>query len=541
MMATPNPSNTWFPSSPTPTTVAAAITNITTTHTPHDYVAPMKTLDIIVVAIYIAILVFGFSGNIMVVHYFGFHNKVRRLYHFYLIHLAIADLISATVTSGYFVSSVVSSYTWHLGEFSCKLITLIAPVTVNVSAWILVSIAHERYRGIISPFKPRLTKLHIHITVAAIWVCSFIVLTPYALSINLEGLSCHVKWKSPVYELSYAVATLIVQSLIPISYMTYTVTRILYVLRNRMTETNVRAPASKYSNFSRETSFMSNSYQPTETAVVTTKYDKDSDDEKAETSGETRRLISQRRKTGDHICCDLEKLTQQSRAKTLSVPSLIISINNTSHHHQTTKQNAQQTLKKTQSVYLLPHKSPPQEKLASNNNKNYGRSTTTTQDNSFSRTNQSSTIRGSVRYRIETPTNDKPTQSVYRRFRNIFHQGDAKTKSNPARQQQRIAMLVVTFSAFVVCSLPYNVFYIIAIIIYDFIKDHTQLALLRNFHVWLSTLVVSNTIMNCFIYAGMDRGFQIYCKRIFTCTWHKYKEEEQLRKRNRGSMSIRRY
>ena len=521
-----------------PSTVA---TNITTTAPPVS-VTSMKTLDIIVVAIYIAILVFGFSGNLMVVHYFGFHNKVRRLYHFYLIHLAVSDLISATVTSGYFVLSVVSNYTWHLGEFSCKLITLIAPVTVNVSAWILVSIAHERYRGIISPFKARLTKLQIHLTVAAIWVCSFIILTPYALSINLKGLSCHVSWKNPVYELTYAVATLIVQSLVPIFYMTFTVTRILYVLRNRMTETKARTPNSKHSNFSRNTSFMSNSYQTTVT-TSSAKYNEDVKDR------ETERLISQRRKNGDNISCDIAKLTLQTKAKALSVPSLIISINKEGNNEVprcfdiTSKQNEFTTLKKTQSVFLLPQRLPPQvnvetpkNPICKNNSSTTRKSdmTCTTQDDTL---NQSSSIRGSMRRKIEIA----PTESAYKRFRKIFQVDSVKMKTNRARQQQRIAMLVVTFSVFVVCSLPYNVFYIIAIVIYDFIKDHTQLALLRNFHIWLSTLVVLNTIVNCFIYAGMDRGFQIYCKRIFTCKWYKYKEEERLRKRNRGSLSIRKY
>ena len=559
----------WPTTATTPTTLEGNATTTTTTTTQSQTDVTLQTLDIIVVAIYIAILMLGFTGNLMVVHYFGFHNKVRRLYHIYLIHLAVADLISATVTSGYFVSSVVSGYTWLLGEFSCKLITLIAPVTVNVSAWILVSIAHERYRGIISPFKPRLTKLRIHMTVAAIWVFSFLVLTPYALSINLVGASCHVSWKSPIYELSYAAATLVVQSLVPIIYMTFTVTRILNVLRNRMIETN--PTASKYSNFSRETSFMSSSYQPTD---VSTRYGGVAVEASVEET-ETNRLISRRRGTEDHIC-NGAKLTLQSKAKTLSVPSLIVSINSEGNDKEScvfnitkpTMHHSRTNLKKTQSVFLLPEQNQlqrqKQRQIATSQSSNHLCMTTTIDNNNTPQKLKPQQQRCSVKYTLDHEQNydnssqsgsfrgrgegmkrrirasiSRSRESVYNRIRKLLHHNktDKSRKRNPVRQQQRIAMLIVTFSVFVVCSLPYNIFYIVAIVIYDFVKDHTQLVLLRNFHVWLSTLVVSNTIMNCFIYAGMDKGFQIYIRRIFTCTWYKYKQEEKLRKKNRGSLT----
>eukprot|EP00111_Clytia_hemisphaerica_P006256 TCONS_00018111-protein len=554
------------------TTIATPLwpstTNITTVT--YEQNTSLSTSDFIVVTIYIIILVFGFSGNLIVVHYFGFRNKVRRLYHIYLIHLAIADLISATVTSVYFMLSVVSGYTWYLGEFSCKLISIIAPVTVNVSAWLLVSIAHERYRGIISPFKPRLTKLRIHLTVAAIWFVSFLILTPYALSVRLSEGWCRMSWSSPVYELTYAVVTLVFQSLLPIIYMTFTVTRILHVLRNRMTEGNVHVSTrSKLSNFSRETSFMSNSFHTS----TTTKYSSSQEIQRGEKQHCT--LMEENspcQQNSPHLTYEqpspnthrqqnlspislnstISQLRTESKAKTLSVPSLVVAMEYSVKNKQKLYEvadcsptNLEPLLKKTQSVLLSRKKfsqndSPTYFDIqnTSENKQTRSRSPSveeTIPEKPFS-TAPSFRRGGSVR--ITEPRSNRG--SIYRKFCKLFT-SDSKTKGNPVRQQQRIAMLVVTFSVFVVCSLPYNMFYVAAIVIYDFVKDHTQLDLLRHFHVWLSTLVVSNSIMNCFIYAGMDKGFQTYCKRIITC---KCGRKEDIRRIGRGSPtrgSIRRH
>lgn len=533
----------------------------------------LSTSDIIVIFIYTAILIFGFLGNLLVVHFFGFKNRVKRLYHIYLIHLAVADLISATVTSGYFIFTVVSGHTWYLGEFSCKLISVIGPVTVNVSAWLLVSIAHERYRGITSPLKPRLSKLRIHVTVAAIWFVSFLILIPYVLSIHLVDGWCRMQWSSPAYELTYAAGTLVVQSLVPIIYMTYTVQRILHVLRNRMVMSEpTKINNSKHSNLLPETSFMS-SLQNSEANTNSSSTCLHSEGKE---SNETSERDSFLRKENTQPCHRPYRLDSKVKISN-SFPNLSRAISNDDNPisalttrllgRPTTVQNKLNEFSFPISILNRTRKaiSTPQRKHATHNH-NSAEHTCTSQDFETNHTfepitknknespmvtennknttigrenkNHCNHIHSCLHTTISGGLSQQKGSSVYQRFRRIFTPADSQ-KLNSFRQRQRISMLVVTFSVFVVCSLPYNLFYVSAIVIYDLVQDHSQFVLLQNINLWVSTLVVSNSIMNCFIYAGMDNGFKTYCKRLVTCCCDinaRPRHQNNLKNKRRGTV-----
>ena len=555
-------------------------------HTPPE----LSTSDIIVIFIYMAILVFGFSGNLLVVHFFGFKNKVERLYHIYLIHLAVADLISATVTSGYFIFTVVSGHVWYLGEFSCKLISVIGPVTVNVSAWLLVSIAHERYRGIISPFKPRLTKLRIHLTVAAIWFVSFLILIPYALSIQLVDGWCRMQWSSPAYELTYAVGTLVVQSLVPIIYMTYTVNRILHVLRNRMVRCGLHVYNSKHSNFSRETSFMTSPIPTTSegtnsSSLLKKNQNSEEDNESNERDFLMDHDLSKAKETDKQYSQGLCRLAASHSSG--SAPNLSREISpNKSSGKTTLSQNALHNKRNISALNKKIDLKRMRSSMQSRRTENNICVQSPKQHVSTSEDMLRNALELSVKFKSESEIKPNNTQtstaatgglsqrfsriftfdshdsksiphssntsmslnhqrggSIYQRLHRMFlpgdHNNNNKKKLNSARQRQRIAMLVVTFSVFVVCSLPYNLFYVAAIVIYDLVKDHSQFELLQNINLWVSTLVVSNSIMNCFIYAGMDNGFKLYCKRLVTC-YCITNNTPSLKHQNRSLMKTRR-
>ena len=82
------------------------------------------------------------------------------------------------------------------------------------------------------------------------------------------------------------------------------------------------------------------------------------------------------------------------------------------------------------------------------------------------------------------------------------------------KQKKAIRILLVAFIAFMVCSLPYNTFYVTAIAVM-LTKNKIDNAML-DANVWFSMLYMFNPVTNCFVYAGLDTKFRKFCKDSIT-------------------------
>ena len=94
----------------------------------------------------------GSFWNILVIVYFirinGKKLKKMSSYHFLVINLAIADLITTVASAIYYHYAVQTS--WELGEFGCVfMMSFVGYVCPLASTWILVLISYARYRSII--------------------------------------------------------------------------------------------------------------------------------------------------------------------------------------------------------------------------------------------------------------------------------------------------------------------------------------------------------------------------------------------------------
>ena len=327
--------------------------------------------DILLLCIYVVMFVIGSIGNSLIIRYFGSYKKHKALFHIYLVHLAVADIICLTLTCVLLVHGILSGWTWPFGSISCTLAYAIAPITLNASAWIVVSISQERYRGIVTPLKSRLTKNSIHLIVVAIWIASSVILIPYMLSVELtDDKYCRSKWKNNYYEFGGAMEILILQSIIPAAYLIFSITRILETLRER----------------DKEVIFLS--HPRLRSAKINTIYNSKNP-------------------------CEINRNFISSESE---------------------KQKC------------------------------------------------------SCFWFCDTFFAFKTTEPI---------------RSTPKNQRKLILMLAVTFSAFIACSLPYNMY----ASVHAFVKTPWILKL----YPWLAGLATANSLMNCFIYAGMDTLFRRYC------------------------------
>ena len=102
--------------------------------------------------------------------------------------------------------------------------------------------------------------------------------------------------------------------------------------------------------------------------------------------------------------------------------------------------------------------------------------------------------------------------------------GYKSRQSMRVKSQMTTQTLLLAFAVFVICSLPYNIFYVVAVYMFRF-GIYTPEEMLRHSDVygkiefWLSYLVVLNSVMNCIIYAGKFPTFRrfIFAKVFFFC------------------------
>lgn len=100
-----------------------------------------------------------------------------------------------------------------------------------------------------------------------------------------------------------------------------------------------------------------------------------------------------------------------------------------------------------------------------------------------------------------------------------FSQGTGRVsfkrlKKHIKKQRSCVRMLLVTFLVFSFCSIPYNLFYVSAVTAVKIFNDYRNVDVLMSLNLWMSLLVIANSMANTFIYAGMHPGFRKYLKLI---------------------------
>ena len=501
-----------------PQTKSISTTYLKTINTAKGLNVLLTSSDIVLIFIYCIIFLFGIIGNALVIHYFAIRRKKKLQYHYYLIHLAIADLMLSTATPVHFVYVKLSPY-WHLGSSLCTILSVIGPLTVNVSAWVLTSIAHERYRGIVSPLEPRFSKLRIHITVALIWMFSIFLFLPYMLSMELNKGRCQQKWQDAQFELIVAVGTLILQSVLPIVYMIYAVSKMLIVLKSRAKLRKLHSHNGSV-------------------LLESVNSEKEKKNKNAGTKHSREKLI----KESTANLTDLMGRPSVQDKKPSIVLSRCATPENTDSFEINIQQDETDTTgkdemidrnkkEKTIFIYFKKHKEelPLIDRVKQFEDK--------------------SILPCSPTKKVSLSAISNDDKYRYRRFRKSFTRFfSSDRQKSDVKQKDIILILVVTYSVFVICSLPYNIFYVIAIVLWEFIKI-SNARILIDLNFWLSLLVLASSVTNCCVYGGMDKCFRSYCLNLARCRKSKrapegslllisrrYREESSLRSTRTGSL-----
>ncbi|KAK3522234.1 hypothetical protein QTP70_034131 [Hemibagrus guttatus] len=92
---------------------------------------------------------------------------------------------------------------WPFSNIICKLSGLVQGMSVCASVFTLVTIAVDRFRSVVYPFKPKLTLFVAKAIIGMIWLLALVIMFPSALMLTVQQERSHFMVQDDNYNLTY--------------------------------------------------------------------------------------------------------------------------------------------------------------------------------------------------------------------------------------------------------------------------------------------------------------------------------------------------
>lgn len=165
--------------------------------------------------IFIGTFVVGFIGNLLTIIIIYRKGQTRSPYQLLVLNLASSDLLfilSAPPIASYEMFAVISK-----SQFYCRVVMPMLTMFYFLSIFTITSMAIQRCRSIVLPYRPNLSKRMMYAWIAAIWFLSFAIILPLAIVTELnEKGQCVENWPSFSHRQAYTMALFLLQYLIPL-------------------------------------------------------------------------------------------------------------------------------------------------------------------------------------------------------------------------------------------------------------------------------------------------------------------------------------
>ncbi|KAL0969163.1 hypothetical protein UPYG_G00223340 [Umbra pygmaea] len=188
--------------------------------------------EVIIIATVSAIVsLITIVGNVLVMLSFKVNSQLKTVNNYYLLSLAVADLIIGVFSMNFYTSYILMGY-WALGSVACDLWLALDYVASNASVMNLLVISFDRYFSITRPltYRAKRTPKRAAIMIGLAWLVSFILWAPPILcwqyfvgKRTVPEKQCQIQFFSePVITFGTAIAAFY----IPVSIMTILYCRI---------------------------------------------------------------------------------------------------------------------------------------------------------------------------------------------------------------------------------------------------------------------------------------------------------------------------
>ena len=182
------------------------------------------------------VIVAGLLGNVLVIATICGKRSMKTPCNLFLMNIAIADLLVAILLAPLRVAE--QFHGWPLGEFLCQFFGPLQDVIVSVSIITHTIIALERYRGIVTPFKQKLSLYKVKVATPIIWVACYLATgLPLALVLkqNERGGKklCLAQWPSTTSRRIFEVYLVTFFIVLPLIIQTATYSMIVATIKRQ--------------------------------------------------------------------------------------------------------------------------------------------------------------------------------------------------------------------------------------------------------------------------------------------------------------------
>ncbi|XP_078370128.1 QRFP-like peptide receptor [Oculina patagonica] len=191
--------------------------------------------EAILVSLMAFVIIAGLIGNVMVIATIASRRSMWTPCNLFITNIAIADLLVAIILTPLRMAELFIG--WPLGEFLCRFFGPLQDVIVCISAVTHTVIALERHRGIVTPFKPKLSLRRAKITIAIIAIACYLVIgLPLALVLkqveSKKGVKyCRARWPVNTSRIIYEVYLVAVFIFVPLVTQTATYVKVIATIK----------------------------------------------------------------------------------------------------------------------------------------------------------------------------------------------------------------------------------------------------------------------------------------------------------------------
>lgn len=185
-------------------------------------------------------MILGIGGNALVLLIFMFYNRVKTVTNFFIINLAINDLIFALLCiPSTFITAYLIQY-WPMPQFMCVFLNYMQNVSVTLTVYTLIWITMDKFWALVKPLQVRISISLCKYLIFASWLFSLITSLPIAMftrltlaNSSLSKPQCSEIWPKSLEQMStiYNVLMLLTQFFIPLIILTYCYAKIGLVLK----------------------------------------------------------------------------------------------------------------------------------------------------------------------------------------------------------------------------------------------------------------------------------------------------------------------
>lgn len=182
------------------------------------------------------IIIIGLIGNTLLIYTVIRWREMRTPCNYLIVNNAAADLGVVIIAAPLRIVEVYHG--WVLGEPTCRIVAPTQDVFVVVSVITYTLIAWERYRAVITPFKPKLTLRSIVIAAILIWVLAYLSTgLPIALHLSVikigEKSWCIASFASDISRQMYELYLVVVYLVLPLAFQTLAYSRLVHRLTRK--------------------------------------------------------------------------------------------------------------------------------------------------------------------------------------------------------------------------------------------------------------------------------------------------------------------